>query len=323
MGAGALITLTLAFALVGFWGLTLWRVARRTAQVRETHPPLGHFIQTHGRKLHLLQEGDGPDLVLIHGASGNMRDFTHDLMGRLAPRYRVTVLDRPGLGYSDPIGRGGDSIFAQADQLVAAITSCGITRPLILGHSYGGAVALAMAVRHPRHAAGLILLAAASHPWTTPLSAYYRILSHPLGQYVAPPLLAAWVPQRVVTANIAQIFAPQPIPPGYVASIGAGLTLCPAVLRANALQRASILNEIHALVPSYDQLDLPVEILHGDQDTTVGLAIHSAPLSQRIAGARLTVMKGVGHAPHHADPATVIAAIDRAAQLAADRAGLR
>lgn len=319
MSGGALFALLLAAALIGFWVLTLWQADRREARARDSHPPLGHFIQPNGRRLHVLQEGTGPDLVLIHGASGNMRDFTHDLMGRLTARYRVTVLDRPGLGYSQRLAQPGASIFAQADHLVAAMGEMGVARPLVLGHSYGGAVALAWAARHPDRAAGLILLAAASNPWPGPLPRYYRVLSHPLGQRVAAPLLTAWVPGHMVDDTIASVFAPQPVPPGYAEHFGPGLTLMRAALRENALQRAAILPEIERLLPSYADLDLPVEILHGDRDTTVGLAIHSLPLSQQIAGAALTVMQGVGHAPHHADPATVIAAIDRAAA----RAGLR
>jgi pimeloyl-ACP methyl ester carboxylesterase len=69
----------------------------------------------------------------------------------------------------------------------------------------------------------------------------------------------------------------------------------------------------------YPALDLPVEIVHGTEDEIVPLAIHSAPLAERVPGANLVILEGVGHMPHHADPEAVVAAIDRAAA----RAGLR
>ncbi|MCT4682908.1 MAG: alpha/beta hydrolase [Roseicyclus sp.] len=313
----------LLFLLLGLlalgWGVTLWKAARHEARAVADYPPLGQFVTVDGARLHILQVGEGPDIVLIHGASGNMRDFTHDLVPRLAERYRVTVVDRPGLGHSDRLDRDGATIFEQADVLVRAVAQLGVERPLVLGHSYGGAVALAWATRHPEATAGLILLAAASNPWDTPLSTYYRVLSSPVGQVVAAPLLTAWVPDHVVTDTIASIFAPQPTPEGYADYIGAGLTLQRRALRENALQRAGILAEIRQMVPDYAAIDRPVEILHGDADTTVWLSIHSEPLARQLAGAHLVVMDGVGHAPHHAEPRTVIAAIDRAAA----RAGLR
>ena len=312
------LALILAGIIAVFWGVTLWKAARHEIRAQISHPPLGQFVTVDGVRVHLHQVGQGPDIVLIHGASGNMRDFTHDLVGRLSDRYRVTVVDRPGLGHSDRLDRDGATIFEQADILVRAVAELGVARPLVLGHSYGGAVALAWATRHPEATAGLILLAAASNPWDTPLSTYYRVLSHPLGQRLAVPLLTAWVPDRVVTDTIASVFAPQATPAGYADYIGAGLTLQRRALRENALQRAGILADVTAMVPDYARLDLPVEILHGDADRTVWAAIHSEPLSRQIAGANLVLMPGVGHSPHHAEPETVTAAIDRAAR----RAGL-
>jgi pimeloyl-ACP methyl ester carboxylesterase len=313
------LLLILAGLLALGWGVTLWKAARHEARAVAEYAPLGQFVTVDANQLHVLQTGEGPDIVLIHGASGNMRDFTIDLVPRLAERYRVTVVDRPGLGHSDRLDRDGATIFEQADVLVRAVAQLGVERPLVLGHSYGGAVALAWATRHPEATAGLVLLAAASNPWDTPLSTYYRVLSSPLGQAAAVPLLTAWVPDHVVTDTIASIFAPQPTPEGYADYIGAGLTLQRRALRENALQRAGILEEVTQMVPDYEKIAMPVEILHGDADTIVWLAIHSEPLARQIEDANLVVMEGVGHSPHHAEPEAVIAAIDRAAT----RAGLR
>jgi pimeloyl-ACP methyl ester carboxylesterase len=313
------LVLILLLLVAVFWGVTLWKAARHEARALAAYPALGQVMSVDGKRLHLMQTGEGPDIVLIHGASGNMRDFTHDLVPRLAELYRVTVVDRPGLGHSDRLDRDGATIFEQADVLVRAVAELGVERPLVLGHSYGGAVALAWATRHPEATAGLILLAAASNPWDTPLSTYYRVLTSPVGQVVATPLLTAWVPDHVVTDTIASIFEPQPTPKGYADYIGAGLTLQRRALRENALQRAGILEEITQMVPDYAGIDMPVEVLHGDADTTVWLSIHSEPLARQIDGANLVVMEGVGHSPHHAEPETVVAAIDRAAE----RAGLR
>ncbi len=312
------LLLWIAVAAIGIAGLTLWKAARHERLAEAAWPPSGQFLTIDGHRVHYLVEGQGPDLVLIHGASGNMRDFTFGLIDRLKGRYRVIAIDRPGLGYTARIDASGASIAQQADLLARAASELGAERPVVFGHSYGGAVALAWAVNRPDTLSALVLAAAASNPWSTGLGPYYTVISHPLGQRVAVPLLTAWVPDRVVDNQIDSVFEPQSAPPGYHAHIGAGLTLRRVSMRANALQRANLLTEIEAQVPDYAAIGVPVEMLHGDADTTVGLGVHSVPLSRQVPGANLTVLEGVGHMPHHAAPEETVAAIDRAAA----RAGL-
>lgn len=298
----------LVAVLTVFWVLTLWRASVQEARAEARFPPLGRIVEVEGRPVHVLQRGDGPDLVLIHGASGNLRDFTFDLAGRLTDDYRVTMIDRPGLGHTAVDMTHGASIFDQADLIVAAAAALDFDRPLVLGHSYGGAVALAWATRHPGTLSGLVLLAAASNPWDTPLSLFYRVLSHPVGGAILAPILTAWVPDRVLDRAIAGVFEPQPMPDGYADYIGAELALRRASLRENARQRATIEDEIRTMVPDYGDIDVPTEILHGTADRTVWLSVHSQPLSRQIPDANLVAMEGVGHAPHHSDPAAVVAA---------------
>lgn len=308
---------TLIF-LVSLHGVTLWRATRHETRAQADYPPEGQFLTVDGHRVHAVVQGDGPDVVLIHGASGNTRDFTLSLMQALAGRYRVIVFDRPGLGYSDRIDNAGATIRQQADLLSRACAQLGADKPIVLGHSYGGAVALAWAVHCPDRIAALVPLAAASQVWDGPLPRYYRLLSH---RWVGPlviPYLTAWVPDARVGRELESIFTPQLPPPGYGAHIGAGLTLRRASLRANALQRAHLNREIRDLVPAYPGICVPTEILHGSADMIVGLPVHSVPLSRQIPGARLTVLPGIGHIPQHVAEPHVIAAIDRAAA----RAGL-
>jgi pimeloyl-ACP methyl ester carboxylesterase len=118
---------------------------------------------------------------------------------------------------------------------------------------------------------------------------------------------------------VAGIFAPQAMPDGYLAHVGPGLTLRTPVLRANARQINTLRPHVTAMAARYPGLAIPVEFVHGTKDSTVPLIVHSEPAADLIPGARLTVLDGVGHMPHHARPGAVVAAIDRAAR----RAGLR
>jgi pimeloyl-ACP methyl ester carboxylesterase len=110
------------------------------------------------------------------------------------------------------------------------------------------------------------------------------------------------------------------VPEGYADHIGAPLTVRPDSFRANTRQVNTLRPHVVAMSERYNrEWTLPLEIIHGDQDTTVPLVIHSIPLSEAVPGARLTVLEGVGHMPHHAAPDVVEAAIDRIAA----QAGLR
>jgi pimeloyl-ACP methyl ester carboxylesterase len=279
---------------------------------------MGQLLEIEGHQVHALVMGEGPDLVLLHGSGGNLRDLTLSLAPDLAKSYRVILLDRPGHGYTDRLGQN-TSLQDQARLLSLAARQLGAEKPIVMGHSFGGAVALAWAVYLPDHLSALVPLAAPSHPWTTGVSAYYKLTANPVTAPVINPVLSAFVPDERVETAIARVFAPDPLPDGYLDHFGAALTLRRDSLRANALQRVSLLPQIKAMVPLYANITVPTEIVHGTSDDTVGLSIHSDLLVDDIPNAALTRLQGIGHMPQHAASDAVINAIHRVAE----RAGLR
>jgi len=317
----SLILLALVAACI--WGWTQHRARLHEANAEAAYPPEGQFVNVDGHRVHGVvmgpAAGEAPDLVLIHGASGSTRDMTFSLAPRLAEDYRVIVLDRPGLGYTDQINGTGATIIQQADLLQRAAARFGADRPIVLGHSYGGAVALAWAVTRPDHVSALVAVSGAAKPWEGGISTYYKVLSNPVLGPAVIPFITAYIDDSRVDTAVAGIFTPQAPPEGYLDHVGAGLSLRRHSLRENALQRANLLAEIEALHTRYGEISVPVEILHGTEDTIVGLAIHSIPLADQVAGSRLTPLDGIGHMPHHAAEDAVVEAIHRAAT----RAGLR
>jgi hypothetical protein len=99
-------------AVAALAGVTHWRASAREVAAEAAFPPTGAFVTVNGLRLHYEIAGTGPDLVMIHGASGSLRDLTFSLRDRLTDRYRVIVVDRPGLGHSDPLPE--TSLRAQA-----------------------------------------------------------------------------------------------------------------------------------------------------------------------------------------------------------------
>jgi pimeloyl-ACP methyl ester carboxylesterase len=307
----------LAAVLVTLTFVTDTVASRREAAVEVAFPALGQILTVDGHKVHALTRGTGPDLILIHGASGNLRDLL-PLIDFLSPHYRVTAFDRPGLGWSDPIPEGA-SLKAQAMHLSAAASQLGLTDPIILGQSYGGSVALAWALYAPMKPRALVLVSSPSLPWPGTLDPWYRLTNTWVGQAIAIPLASAFVPESYVDTAITGIFRPDAAPADYLAYIGAGLSLRREALRSNTAQVNGLRAQIVTQSALYPSLTLPIELIHGDADTIVPLSIHSGPVSAILPNARLTVLPGTGHMPHHAHPGVILDAIANAARRAALR----
>ncbi|MGR3490550.1 MAG: alpha/beta fold hydrolase [Shimia sp.] len=318
------ILILFALLLLGGCVAVTQTAARKEAAAERTFPPEGELIEVGGTTVHYVQTGSGPDVVLIHGAGGNTRDWTFAFTDRLADRYRVTVFDRPGLGYTDRLpGYEGafvseaESPMEQAALLAQAAAQLGVESPVVVGHSYGGAVALAWALEHP--AAAIVSVAGVANPWPGDLGAYYTVQGSSIGGGLIPPLITAVATKDRIEDTIAGIFRPQDPPEGYADYVGGALSARRESLRANARQVNTLRPHVVEMSPRYPSLTLPIEIVHGDADETVPLDIHSQPLSRAVQSANLVVLDGIGHMPHHTNPDVVEAAIDRAAS----RAGLR
>ena len=312
------IAVVLIGALVLLIGAAFVVSAVRTARAEAAYPPEGRIVTVNGTRVHAVVQGEGPDVVLIHGSSGSTRDFTFRLAPALADRYRVITFDRPGLGYTDPLP-GGGSITEQAALLQAAATELGADRPIVLGQSYGGAVALAWAVTLPDSLSALVPVSSPTQPWDGPLPWLYEVNSSWWAPVTAIPLISAFTPESYIASQLRAVFAPQDMTEGFDDYIGAELVIRRESLRANALQRASLLDEITELKPRYDEITVPIELVHGDADGTVPFEIHAEPFALQVPEANVTRLPGIGHLPQHVATDEVIAAVDRAAA----RAGLR
>jgi pimeloyl-ACP methyl ester carboxylesterase len=264
-------------------------------------------------RLNFFHAGTGTPVVLIHGASGNARDWTLGALQAMAERFSVTAFDRPGLGRSAAPAAGADSPFVQARLMRRALAQSGTDRAILIGHSYGGTVALAWALDAPESVAGLMVVGAPSQVFPGGVGLSSELLASPLTGPFLSRAAPAFVTDGVIEGAVARVFAPADPPPGYVAHMDRDLLLDPAVLRANARQLITLKDHLRTMVPRYPALAMPVEILHGTEDTTVPLEIHSEPLATQVPNARLTRIAGAGHMPHHSHLPVILEALDRLA----------
>lgn len=304
-------------------GAVQYFALKREREAAQNYPATGQMIDVGGVAVHAEQLGHGPDVVLIHGASGSTRDFTFAFADLLAKRYRVTILDRPGLGWTEQIAPPHKGIWStkhasprqQARLLKGAVDQLGVKNPIVVGHSFGGIVSLAWALEFDDLAA-VVTIGGVANPWPGDLGWFYRVNGAAWGSALVVPILSAFAPQSYVDASVASIFEPQTAPKGYLEHVGPALTLRRASMRSNARQVNWLRPHVVEMSIKYSSIDIPVEAVHGDADTIVPLSVHAAKLPVQISGANLTVLEGVGHMPQHTNPGDVIDAIDRAAARA-------
>lgn len=268
-----------------------------------------------GKTVHVADAGDGPAVVLLHGASGNLRDLTFALTGALnRAGFRTLAFDRPGLGYSNKLHDDGESPREQARHLAQALEARGVTRAVIVGHSFGGSVAMGWALERPDQAAGLVTIGGATMPWAGGLGPWYSIASSGLGGATVVPIVVALVPRSRASSFAGELFSPDPLPEGYVEYVGVDLSLRAEQVRVNARQVNGLKPHVQSMSQLYPELSIPVEILHGTADTIVPDDVHAIPMSRLLPNGNLVLLEGLGHMPHHADPISVVEAVDRAAR---------
>jgi pimeloyl-ACP methyl ester carboxylesterase len=285
-------------------------VRAKSAQAEREHPPAGRFVEAGGARLHYLDEGDGPPLVLLHGLGSMVEDFViSGLVAKARERYRVLAFDRPGYGHSTrPRGTQWNPA-RQAHALREALASLGVQRPIVLGHSWGSLVAIALA--EPGVPRSLVLASGLYFP-SARLDAPFLVppalpLLGPLLRHTLSPLAgrAMW------PLWLRMLFSPAPVPPAFSAL--AWKALRPGTLRAVAEESLHLLPATLALGSRYRELMLPVVLVAGARDKYVSARAHTGRLHSVLPNAELVIAPAAGHMVHHADPALVLGAVDRAA----------
>lgn len=275
------------------------------------HPPTGRLVPTSLGALHVIDEGEGPPVLFLHGASSSTRVWRAALGEAWDGIGRRIIIDRPGHGHSAREGGArAATLGAQAQAVVEALDELALQRAVVVAHSWAGALAMRMAIDFPERVGGLVLLAPVTHPWPGGVSWYYRLAAMPLigplfAWTLVPPVGRVWAPR-----SIAHVFAPQAVPDGYVEKAAISLVLRPPAFVANARDATGLNAEVKAQQVRYGEIECPVTIVSGGSDAVVWPRLHAESTARDVAGARLVVLPGVGHMPHHAAPEIVIREIE-------------
>lgn len=278
------------------------------------YPPRGRRIAIGGLRQHVVELGGDapskvPPIVLLHGAGCNLEDL-RALGERLAGRHRVILVDRPGQGWSETKGRQSNSPAYQAGILRELLDRLGVGRAIVVGHSWGGTLAAAFALDYPDRVAGLVLLSPPTHPRLRRLTRFYSVLAAPVFGWLFARTLALPLAVPAFGSSVRAAFLPQVPPPHYLNRAAAFLLLRPKTFLANARDVAGLRDFLARQATRYGALKAPTIIVTGDRDRIVSPREHAVTLAAAIPGAKLIVLPGVGHMPHHADPDKIVALIE-------------
>ena len=297
-----------------------------SARVERTYPPSGGFVEIDNALIHYVEaapaEPQGRPIVLVHGASGNAGDMVASLMPELSKRHRVIAFDRPGHGWSERPSTGDVSDPAvQARILHDATTKIGIESPVLLGHSWGGAVATAWALDYPDDLSGMLVLSGATHPWEGDAAWYHRLVTTPLIGSIFLRLLAVPGGLLMARAGVAGVFAPDSAPEDYAQRIGLPLLFRPGHFLANSTDSSRLREHLVRQSGRYQDIRVPTIIITGNRDQVVWAKLHSYALHGQIVGSELIKLVGVGHMPHYVRADVVIDALERLARCESPKAG--
>lgn len=271
-----IVILALALVAVGiFLGIGFHKTRSLAATVPGLVPQAGQVTPVAGGAIHHLDLGprDAPVLVMIHGLGGYMQHFTYAMTGLLQDDFRLIVIDRPGCGYSRRDSETQAALPEQARMIWDLLDQLGVDRPLLVGHSLGGAVSLAMAVERPEAPRALALIAPLTVPNDAPSTAFdglnipSRFMRHLLARTWAVPMARARAVQ-----TLDEIFRPDPWPADFLERGGGALGLCPRSFIATVedYMAADRIGEISRQYPN--RLKAPGGILFGTQDSLLDVA---------------------------------------------------
>ena len=270
--------------------------SRAAAKRAEASVPVdGAFIDIDGNRLHYVDQGHGPPLVLIHGLGGQMRNFAPALVEDLARDFRVILVDRPGSGYSVRARSAAAGLSQQADTMAKFIRSLGVGKVMLVGHSLGGALSLTVAVEHPDCVGALALIAPLTQDQTEVPDVFKGLeIRSPLARRLVAHTIAVPIALATREKALGVVFGPEAVPADFGIRGGGFLAARPGSFYETSSDLVALENRLPELVARYGSIAIPVSILYGDEDQLLYHRLHGETTAGQIAGARLDVVPG-GH----------------------------
>ena len=281
------------------------------------NPATGRFLHVNGVRLHYLERGAGEPLVLLHGNGSMIEDFeSSGLIDLAAKNYRVIVFDRPGFGHSDRPRKVIWTPRAQAELINNALRRLGVSQALVLGHSWGASVAVALALLHPELVRGLVLASGYYYPTARGDAVALSAPAMPLAGDVIRHTLSPIVSRVMWPLLMTKIFGPQSVPKKFD-GFPKEMAVRPSQIRASAAESALMIPDAFNFQDQYKNLEMPVSIIAGENDRLIDIDEQSSRLHADVVQSRFHRVPATGHMVHQTATGTVMSAINEVARDAA------
>ena len=267
-----------------------------------------NFVTVEKVRVRYVVGGSGPAVVMIHGNAGSIEDFEFGAIESLSANYRVVAIDRPGHGKSDRPNRKNVDVEYQARLLHRVLSSLNVARSVLVGHSWGAALALSYALQYPDEVSALILVAPAAYPDAGEARLLQAINKPPVIGNVPLMLGNSIVGRHILRGVLRRAFSPQPLPEKYfqlVASSWLGRKQLKAYLDDESNLNASL----RKLSNHYAEINVPVVIITGDHDQIVSPEENAYRLKDSIANSRLIELRNTGHEIPQTHPESISSAL--------------
>jgi pimeloyl-ACP methyl ester carboxylesterase len=259
------------------------------------NPPEGRFLDVDGVRLHYVESGAGDAVVLLHGNGSMIQDFkSSGLIDLVAKDYRVIVFDRPGFGHSERPRNVVWTPDAQAELINAALTQLGISKAVILGHSWGASVAVAMGLKYPGMVRGLVLASGYYYPTVRPDVVAMGTPALPIVGDLLSQTISPLLSRAVWPLMLKKVFGPKSVPDKFHA-FPKEMALRPSQIRASAAESALMIPGAFEQRGKYGDLQMPIVIIAGEDDRLVDIDSQSARLHADVPQSRIHRLAGNGH----------------------------
>ncbi|SOE93102.1 Pimeloyl-ACP methyl ester carboxylesterase [Burkholderia sp. D7] len=283
----------IAVCVIVIAGLVIFSlyIARR---VEQAQPPQGRFIDIGADRIHYVEYGNGPPIVFIHGLSGQLHNFAYLHLNELAQTHKVILIDRPGSGHSTRGASSSAGIPAQARTVAMFIDAMGLNKPVLVGHSLGGAIALAVGLNHPDSVSRLALIAPLTHLVEAGHAFGGLLIRSPLVRRIVSVTVAIPFAIKGSRSIMDIVFGPDSVPKDFATKGGGLLGLRPRSFYAASSDLMAIADELPAMETRYASLRLPVDVLYGREDRILDWRSQGEALKAKLDRTNLRLVDG-GH----------------------------